>query len=155
MNKRLALLAIGIFIVAVVSTLLLLRGGALFGPQVAAIEIPLSHCDLQSRACQAELPGGASITLEFAPRPVRPMQDFTLRLIPENIDIRKADVTFTGVDMNMGFNRFALAPADNGFSGSAILPICVRDRMVWEARLRLDTPQGVYEVPFHFATEKQ
>ncbi len=154
-NKRIALIAIGLFLGTVMVVLLVLRGGSLWTPAEPATRLALSDCDLQQRACSASLPAGGSITLTFEPRPVRPMQDFSLRLETDGVAVEKAIISFTGVDMNMGLNRFALKPDGESLSGQAILPICVRNRMEWEALLRISTPQGVFEAPFRFETSKQ
>ncbi len=153
--KKLALIAIGLFLATVVAVLLLTRGGALMPQREVATQLPLSDCDLQRQVCSASLPGDGGITLSFEPRPVKPMQDFTIRLNSEGVEIRGAIVSFTGVDMNMGLNRFELKPNGKGLSGGAILPICVRNRMDWEARLRLATPAETFEIPFRFVTQKQ
>lgn len=154
-NKRMTLIAIGLFLGTVIVVLLVLRGGALWTPDTPATRLPLSDCDLQQGACSASLPDGGSLTLAFDPHPVRPMQDFSLRLEATDIDVNEALISFTGVDMNMGLNRFVLKPNGNALSGKAILPVCVRNRMEWEARLRISTPKGVFELPFRFATSKQ
>jgi hypothetical protein len=33
-----------------------------------------------------------------------------------------------------------------------MLPVCVRDRMTWEARVLLTTPRGLIDAPFRFTT---
>ncbi len=154
-NKRIGLIAVGLFLGTVVLVLLALRGGELFAPTEKATELPLVDCDPQQTPCTATLPDGGSVTVSFEPRPVRPMQDFTLRLTSKGTTVEKAVVAFTGVDMNMGLNRFVLEPDGDGLRGNVILPICVRNRMAWEARLRLATPAGVYELPLRFETQKQ
>jgi hypothetical protein len=154
-TKRLALIAIGLFLATVAAVLLLSRGGALFAPEKPATEVGTQGCDLQRHPCSVDLPGGGKLTLAFEPRPVHPMKDFSLRLETGGLDVNTAVISFTGVDMNMGLNRFALKPEADGFSGNAILPICVRNRMEWEGRLRVSTPQGDFEAPFRFFTEKQ
>ena len=154
-TKRIALIAIGLFLGTVVTVLVVLRGGSLLAPDEPATVLALSDCDLQQRPCSVTLPRGGVAELALVGRPVKPMQDFTLRLATDGIEVKKVLVSFTGVGMNMGLNRFALRPAGDEWMGQAILPICVRNRMEWEARLRLSTPQGVYEAPFRFATQKQ
>ncbi len=153
--RRLALIAVGLFLATVVAVLLLTRGGALLPQREQATVLPLSDCDLQQTPCTAELPGGGTVTVGFEPRPVKPMQDFTIRLVADGVGLRAAVISFTGVDMNMGLNRFELEPDGDAFAGGAILPICVRNRMAWEARLRLRTAAGIYEIPFRFDTYKQ
>jgi hypothetical protein len=62
-------------------------------------------------------------------------------------------VDFVGVDMDMGYNRPSLTEAGPGiYRGEGMLPICVRDRMAWEARLLIGTPAGLLAAPFRFET---
>ena len=57
--------------------------------------------------------------------------------------------------MNMGFNRSKLKTVAAGkFSGNIILPVCVRNRMEWEANVMLETDAGIIVAPFRFETVK-
>ena len=154
-TKRYALIAIGLFLGTVVLVLLYSRGGDLLAPKIKATELAVPDCDLQQQACTVSLPEGGKVTLEFDPHPVWPMKDFSMRLQSDGVEIQKAVISFTGVDMNMGLNRFELKPIDNALAGKAILPICVRNRMEWEGRLRISTSSGVFDAPFRFETYKQ
>ena len=88
----------------------------------------------------------------------------TLPLLePLAIDVRLdglrtfgVEVDFAGVDMNMGHNRPSLRQEGEGrYVGTAILPVCVRYRMDWEARVLVRTRDGLVAAPFRFATFKQ
>jgi hypothetical protein len=62
-------------------------------------------------------------------------------------------VDISGVDMNMGFNRATLTRTGPGeFSGPAMLPVCVRARMTWEAKVLLHTDAGLMAAPYRFDT---
>lgn len=154
LNKNLALVAIGLFLGTVVLALAISRGTSLFAP-AQATRLPLSTCDLQRGPCSAELPGGGLITLTFAPRPVNPMTDIQFRLVADNVAVKKAALSFTGVGMNMGLNRFELKRGNGAFSGKGILPVCVRNRMDWEVQARITTAKGVFAAPFRFTTFKR
>jgi hypothetical protein len=55
--------------------------------------------------------------------------------------------------MNMGFNRVAMQPVESGnYFGAAMLPVCVRARMTWEAKVLLHTASGLMSAPFRFDT---
>ncbi len=57
--------------------------------------------------------------------------------------------------MDMGFNRSVLkAKTQNHFEGEFIIPICINSRMEWEARVKLQTEEGVLMAPFRFYTTK-
>jgi hypothetical protein len=71
----------------------------------------------------------------------------------EGVDPDRVEVDFAGVDMNMGFNRVALKPVGQGtFAGTGMLPVCVRARMTWEARVLLHTDAGLLAASFRFDT---
>jgi hypothetical protein len=89
---------------------------------------------------------------------------------------RRVEVDFAGFDMDMGYNRVALRPvgspidqeADQAadqiesqfgrqsgtYTGSGMLPICVRDRMTWEARVLIYLSDGILDAPFRFETKR-
>ena len=152
-SKRFSLIAVGLFLGAVVLALAVFRGGALFAPEQATL-LPLSECDLQQGACTTPLPGGGSLTLRFEPRPVRPMTEIRFRLDVDGVEARRAALSFTGVSMNMGLNRFDLKQENGAFTGKGILPVCVRNRMDWEVQARIMTPKGLFAAPFRFTTYK-
>ncbi len=113
-------------------------------------------CDLHHSACTARLANGGSALLTIEPRPVRPVEPLAVRVALGGIEARRVELDFAGVDMNMGFNRFRLtATADGEFAGEAMLPVCVRNRMLWEVQVLAYTDQGVYRFPFRFDTVQQ
>jgi hypothetical protein len=57
--------------------------------------------------------------------------------------------------MNMGFNRPTLQEQTPGhYSGEGRLPVCVRDAMEWEARVLIETDDGLVSAPYRFITVK-
>ena len=79
--------------------------------------------------------------------------------IEVRLDRLRADaveVDFAGVDMNMGYNRPRLSHDDDSrYLGTTVLPVCVRHRMDWEARVLIRTPDGLMAAPFRFSTFKR
>jgi hypothetical protein len=62
-------------------------------------------------------------------------------------------VDFSGVDMDMGFNRVRLEPVGKGsYSANGMLPVCVRDAMEWEAKVLLRSQEGLSSVAYRFIT---
>ncbi len=80
---------------------------------------------------------------------VAPLQ-LAVRL--QDIQANRVEVDFSGVEMNMGFNRVELNRDADGFSGKAMLPVCVWDAMEWEAQVLIHTRDGLVSVPFRFVT---
>ena len=125
----------------------------LLNPEVVA-EAPLDNeCQLQEGACTARLPEGGSLTFSIRPRPVYAMQELNLEARYEGMEVYGMEVDFSGVDMNMGFNRFPMEEAGPGrYTGSAVLPVCIRDRMAWDVTVYVRTGDGRVVFPFRVET---
>ena len=126
-------------------------------PQTAE-RAPLNpDCDLRRAACSVRFQSGGSVVLDIQPRGIpvlRPLQiQVELGALPTP---QRVELDFAGFDMDMGYNRVILnAGSDTGsYSGSGMLPICVRDRMTWEARVLVYLPDGILAAPFRFETHR-
>lgn len=112
-------------------------------------------CDLHSGSCELKIPGGGSVRFEVTPKSIPLLEPLTLDVAVTGIDVDSVEVDFAGVSMNMGFNRTRLQAAEVGrYSGSIILPVCVRNRMDWEAKVMVETDAGIIAAPFRFETVK-
>jgi len=112
-----------------------------------------SSCDLHKGACSLAIPGSGRVSLEIFPRPVPVIEQLDLNVTTEGLDARAITVDFSGVDMNMGINRFYLkAKQDGRYHGNGILPVCVRNRMSWEAKVMVQIDGGTVVAPFRFDT---
>lgn len=115
---------------------------------------PTAGCDLHRQACRAVLPGSGSVELSIAPRPIPMLQPLTVELRVVGVAVTKAAIDFTGVGMNMGYNRPELpAIAPGHFAGSASLPVCVTGTMAWQATVLLETDHQRIAIPFHFESK--
>ena len=115
-----------------------------------------SECDLRAGPCISSFPDGGSVSFAIEPRSIPVVRPLQFQVNVEGLDVERVEIDFTGVDMNMGFNRPALEKQQEGgiFSGKGMLPVCVRDAMEWEARVLLHTDQGLISVPYRFITVK-
>jgi hypothetical protein len=94
-----------------------------------------------------------AVTFTIAPRPIPLVEPLSIKVETNIPAIRAVDVDFSGVDMNMGYNRFRLKPLGDGrYEGEGMLPVCVRSRMSWEAKVMLTMADTVYVAPFRFDT---
>ncbi|MGF1546725.1 MAG: hypothetical protein ACFCUG_05330 [Thiotrichales bacterium] len=124
-------------------------------PKIIAAAAYDSNCDLRSGACELALPTGGSIRFEIEPRTIPLLEPIALTVALKDAPVTAVEVDFVGVDMNMGYNHARLVAQDDGrFRGSVTLPVCVRQRMDWEARVLLETPAGWTLAPFRFFTLK-
>lgn len=128
-----------------------LGSGAPGVPDDIPVLEPDPACDLRAGACTLALPDGGRVTLSISPRDIPPMTPLTLEARVTGSGLHPRWLEFVGVDMDMGFNRATLAPAQGGrFTGSGMIPVCVSDRMLWEARLLLNDGGQWVAAPFRF-----
>lgn len=122
-------------------------------PDAALKAVVDPACDLRAGACKTRLNDGASVTFSIEPRDIPVVKPLQLRVSIDGINAKSIEVDFSGVDMNMGFNRTRLNSISEGrFSGQAMLPVCVWDAMEWEAQVLIDTQMGLISVPYRFTT---
>jgi hypothetical protein len=142
----------GLLLVAAVVTLVL-KAWPLIHPQ-AVEQAPLNPaCDLRQGPCTVAFSGGGAVVLAIEPREVPPMRPLRFAVTLRDLDSDAVELDFAGVDMNMGYNRVSLrADGTGSYVGEGMLPVCVRERMRWEARVLIDTPSGLMVAPFQFDT---
>ena len=127
--------------------------GRLLDPKAVLVAPLDSGCDLRKGACAAVFPDGSRVAFEIRPHHIPPVEKLKLSVRTEGMDVHQVEVDFSGADMNMGFNRVSLesiGPGEHG--GIGMLPVCVRARMTWEAKVLLYTDAGLLAAPFRFDT---
>jgi hypothetical protein len=99
------------------------------------------------------LNSGSRVSFAIEPHEIPLVKPLRLRVEIQDLEAQQVEVDFSGVDMNMGFNRFKLSRTGEGeFTGEGILPICVRDAMEWEAKVLVTTPRGLTAAAYRFIT---
>jgi hypothetical protein len=142
--------ALGLLFAALLA-LAVLKAWPLLYPEVAATAPLDPACDLRAGPCSARFPGGGAVRFAIEPRTLPPLEPLRIAADLEGIEARSVEVDFAGTDMNMGYNRVALKQTQAGrYEGQGILPVCVRSRMGWEAKVMLHTPGGILVAPFRF-----
>lgn len=112
---------------------------------------PDPGCDLQKTDCTAQLPNGGRLSLSLMPRPIPVAAPIEVMVDVQGVQADKVEVDFSGVSMNMGFNRLTLPSAGSGkFSGQASLPVCVSGRMAWQATVLVELGRTRMAIPFRF-----
>jgi hypothetical protein len=85
------------------------------------------------------------------PRPIPLMKPFTVEVQLDGWSAEQVDVDFSGVEMNMGLNRFTLLDQGQGrWIVEASIPVCVTGRMEWQAAVTLSRGQQRISIPFRF-----
>ncbi len=121
---------------------------------LATVIAPLdAACDLQAGPCSSAIPGGGRVQLSITPHPVPLLRPLQISVAVEGLDARMVEVDFSGVEMNMGYNRHVLsAQGDGTFSGESTLAACISGRMAWQASVMIATGKVKVIAPFRFAT---
>lgn len=120
------------------------------------ISLPLNAaCDLHQGPCATPLPGGGRLEISVEPRPIQVLKPLKLQVRVTGFKAGAVEVDFAGVDMKMAFNRPRLVPGKDGlFTGEATLPVCVRDKMSWQATVLVESDGKRIAVPFRFETKR-
>ncbi|MEJ2692266.1 MAG: hypothetical protein P8166_04200 [Candidatus Thiodiazotropha sp.] len=140
-------------LLAAVCVVALYRAWPLLFPEVATLIPADPACDLRAGPCTSTLDSDSRVSFAIEPREIPLVKPLQLRVELQGLEARQVEVDFSGVDMNMGFNRFKLsATGAGGFTGEGMLPVCVRDAMEWEARVLISTPSGLKAVAYRFVT---
>jgi hypothetical protein len=153
LKSHLTLWAILGLLLTAVCAVALYRAWPLLFPDIA-VSIPADPaCDLRSGPCSITVDGQTEVSLGIEPHEIPLLKPLQVHVEIHGVEAQQVDVDFSGVDMNMGFNRFKLAPEGEGvYTGTAILPVCVRDAMEWEAKVLIKTPRGLMAVAYRFIT---
>jgi hypothetical protein len=104
-------------------------------------------CDLNTSGCRAGFDWqGQPIEMQISinPQPVPIARPLSLSLhFSAPIQLEKASVEITGVNMYMGFNRQALEQkSPTEWQGSTILAFCTESAMQWQVQIQLTDTSG-------------
>lgn len=152
MNRKLLMDLIGLELIALV-VVIGYKMSPILLPKADLTALPDPACDLQKQACAASLPSGGSIELSLGNRPVPLVKPFAVEVVAKGIQPARIAVDFSGVEMNMGYNRPELQPSGAGrFVGEATLPVCITGQMDWQATVLVEAGSQRIAVPFRFTT---
>lgn len=150
-NKKVLTDLIGILLIALIVVIGYKYSPMLLPKADLAVQ-PEPACDLHRQACGASLPGGGRVVLSFSLRPIPMVTPFQVEVQVQGVEATRIEVDFTGIDMNMGFNRVALVDRGAGrFSAEASLPVCVTGTMDWQATVLVETGRQRIAIPYRFA----
>lgn len=152
MNKKILMDVIGILSIGLV-VVVGYKLSPLLLPKADVTVQPDPACDLHRVACEVPLPGGGKIRLGMQPLPIPMVKPFQVEVKLDGIGASRVEVDFSGVDMNMGFNRIELNARSAGvYVAEATLPVCITGQMDWQATVLLETPGQRIAVPFRFTS---
>jgi len=166
LTAALWVLAAGLLLAIII--VLLVKSWPLLYPQVSE-RAPLdSSCDLLQQDCSLSFASGGELRLSIRPRGIPAVHPLELEVRLAGLPPpQRVEIDFRGVDMDMGFNRKALekqevlgpdaaqrAVSESIWTGSGMLPVCVRDQMTWEAQVLVHYPQQILAAPFRFLSKR-
>jgi hypothetical protein len=110
-------------------------------------------CDLHKAPCRANLPGGGTVTLAVAPRPIPLAEPIRFEVEVTGVKPEKVEADVGSLDMYMGYNRRALTTEDDRrYTGRTVLAVCSRETMRWRVTLLVRSGRMTYSAPFDFLT---
>lgn len=113
-------------------------------------------CDLRKTTCKLTLTDGSSVSLLISPNHIPLLERLQVNIEVEGISASKVEIDFTGIGINMGYNRPELkAITQTKFIGDAFLPVCTLAEMDWNAKVLLHTEKGLIMAPFKFHTTRK
>ena len=114
-----------------------------------------ANCDLETGSCTSNFPGHGQVSFAISPNPIVGLKPLQLTVKTEGMSPQAVDVDFRGLGMNMGFNRPRLKKkANEEYTGTGTLSVCILERMTWEATVLVTTRNGVFAAPFRFETTR-
>lgn len=82
------------------------------------------------------------------------MEPLTATIDYSDGEMSATSLVLTGLNMEMGQNRFAFQREGDVYTARVMIPVCTLDRMEWSALVNLTIEGRRVAVPFHFAVER-
>ncbi len=100
-------------------------------------------CAVSAGPCTKPAGGGATLTLEVSPRPVRAMTELAFAVSSSRPLAGAAELALTMPGMYMGDNRVRLAPGPDGrLAGKGVIERCPSGRRTWSAAVSARSATG-------------
>lgn len=147
-NKKILIDVIGILLIALV-VVIGYKLSPILLPKADVTVQPEARCNLNLESCSAVLPGGGRVELSSSVRPVPMIKPFLIQLTVVGLRPTRVEVDFSGVDMNMGFNRPLLQDQGNGrYVAEVTLPVCVTGQMDWQVTVLIENGLQRIAIPY-------
>ena len=112
-------------------------------------------CNLREKECPKKLANGGMVIFSIEPKDIPMLKPLTLNIKLKGVSSSKIEIDFMQKDkrFSLGYNRPELIKvSDTEFKGTAFLSLCATKEMNWEAKVILQTEQGVQTAVYHFLT---
>ncbi|MFH1661268.1 MAG: hypothetical protein ABIG35_18360 [Pseudomonadota bacterium] len=152
MNKKILIDVIGLELIALV-VVVGYKLSPMLLPKADITVQPDPVCNLQREACSVALPSGGNVTLAMGTRPVPLVKPFEVQVATSGFSPARVEVDFSGIEMNMGYNRPELAARGTGsYAAEVTLPVCITGSMDWQATVLIETGSERVAIPYRFTT---
>lgn len=152
MNKKILIDVIGLELIALV-VVVGYKLSPMLLPKADITVQPDPVCNLQREACSVALPSGGNVTLTMGTRPVPLVKPFEVQVAISGFSPARVEVDFSGIEMNMGYNRPELAARGTGsYAAEVTLPVCITGSMDWQATVLIETGSERVAIPYRFTT---
>lgn len=152
MNKKILIDVIGLELIALV-VVVGYKLSPMLLPKADITVQPDPVCNLQREACSVALPSGGNVTLAMGTRPVPLVKPFEVQVATSGFTPARVEVDFSGIEMNMGYNRPELAARGTGsYAAEVTLPVCITGSMDWQATVLIETGSERVAIPYRFTT---
>lgn len=138
-------------LVATLGALMLLLPGWLNPDTSAGVQLKPPACDLNQGPCRLKQ-GDIELEFSLGPAPIQSLQTLKAQLRFVGAELERVHLSLEGRDMYMGLNQAELTPTgtDGSWQGTTELAACTTGRMVWRARLTLESKHQQYTTWFDF-----
>ncbi|TXT30032.1 MAG: hypothetical protein FD131_2042 [Rhodocyclaceae bacterium] len=152
MNKKILIDIIGLELIALV-VIIGYKLSPMLLPKADITVQPDPVCNLQREACTVKLPAGGNVTLTMGTRPIPLVKPFEVQVAASGFSPARVEVDFSGIEMNMGYNRPELAARGTGsYAAEVTLPVCITGSMDWQATVLIETGSERVAIPYRFST---
>jgi hypothetical protein len=112
-------------------------------------------CDPRADSCIYDYAPGGEIRFSLQPQErIKPMEPLKAIIEYPEGEMSASSLLLTGLNMQMGQNRFTFHKDGDAYSARIMIPVCTLDRMEWQALVRMTIRGRRVAVPFHFAVER-
>lgn len=152
MNKKILIDVIGLELIALV-VVVGYKLSPMLLPKADITVQPDPVCNLQREACSVALRSGGNVTLAMGTRPVPLVKPFEVQVATSGFSPARVEVDFSGIEMNMGYNRPELTARGTGsYAAEVTLPVCITGSMDWQATVLIETGSERVAIPYRFTT---
>lgn len=119
----------------------------------------ITDCPIHTQACHIHFSDQTKqlrdIEFDIQPKPIQQLVPIHLRVTTGSMPVTQISVEIRGYNMDMGKNITRLQAKHTGiYTGVTHLSMCIRNKMVWQAVIKITSKGILYKIPVRFITHK-